>query len=155
MSPNPNQKRHPIGSEGAGQWAPSKNPESTVDLSRPSVSMDDALRRIHKNISDKGYYDPNEKGMELINSSTFTLVNEMETQGGGIAWAGRLEIDGELVSVYNDGQGSMNRYEVSGGHTRLRELGQLVNEGFPLSSRYEPLDEFCLVVEVVHDPYLA
>ena len=149
-----NQKRQPKGTTIGGQFAQSKNSESNLNLGRPAITMESLVDRLGRHLTTDRYYVPNEDGLDLVNRSSIVIIEQTQTPRGGIVWNGRLDIDGEIVSVYNDGNGGVNRYDANGGIQRVRELNAMVARGFPHAAPSEALDAFCLVVEVAHEPSL-
>lgn len=150
MSGSNTPSRQPKGQSSGGQFAPSKNPESTVALPPEGdapLSLSVAIANIHRHLDTSGRSDPNERGLDLINRSQMEITGELETDNG-IAWSGRLTIGDDVLEVSNAGDGGSNRYRSSGGWQRVEELNDTVGDGFPGLAGPEALDDFCLIAEV-------
>lgn len=151
MSGSNNPSRQPKGQSSGGQFAPSKNPESTVALPPEGdapLSLAAATANIHRHLDASGRSDPNERGLDLINRSRMEITGELETHNG-IAWTGRLTIGDDVLDVSNSGDGGSNRYQLAGGGwQRIDEINDAVSDGFPGLAGPEALDGFCLIAEV-------
>lgn len=146
--------REPKGTNAGGQFAPSANPEPTIelnDLRAPTLSMDVAVSRIHGYLDERGWYDPNQEGLELLRRSSMTITSEIETLRG-IAWSGHLNVGDVRIDVSNSGEGGGNDYACEQGRSKVEAIEVEVRRGFPSLIDSEVLDSFCMVAEVVHMP---
>jgi hypothetical protein len=146
--------REPKGTTTGGQFAPSVNPEPTVELSNlraPTLTMEVAVSRIHSYLDERGWYDPNEEGLELLRRSSMTITSEIETLRG-IAWSGHLNVGDTRIDVSNSGEGGGNDYACEEGRSKVEAIEEEVRRGFPRLIDSEVLDSFCMVAEIVHMP---
>jgi predicted RNA-binding Zn-ribbon protein involved in translation (DUF1610 family) len=99
---------------------------------------------------DVSRYLPNDEGVELIEKSSFTVTQEIETHDG-IAWTGILKIGDVTLHVEQDGRGGSSRYYMPDGrNSRLEELNARVAAGFPgLAGGVEGLDDLCGILEAI------
>ena len=119
--------------------------QSIIDRLHQEFDMPDSTR-----IADS--YEPNDKGVDLINGSSIEIVSETETLRG-VAWSGKLRIGHAVLDVSNSGDGGSNDYaRASSVDPSIESLHLLVASGFSNLDGAEALDDFCTILEVAKSP---
>jgi hypothetical protein len=138
-------KRQPKGQTNGGEFASDKNPEATAALDGP-LEQQAIIEFLHKTFDrddDADYpgefnyadtLEPNDEGVNLINSASITTTGQMMTRNVS-------------VGVENQGNGGCNSYD---SYRIADEMTERVRHGFP-NAGSEVLDSFCEVLEVLKE----
>jgi hypothetical protein len=150
-------KRQPKGQTNGGEFASDKNPEATAALDGP-LEQQAIIEFLHKTFDrddDADYpgefnyadtLEPNDEGVNLINSASITTTGQMMTRNG-VAWTAILKLGNVSVGVENQGNGGCNSYD---SYRIADEMTERVRHGFP-NAGSEVLDSFCEVLEVLKE----
>jgi hypothetical protein len=90
--------------------------------------------------------------LAILNDSTFTITEELETSRG-VCWTGKLKVADVVLDVENRGDGGCNWYSTpdSGSRRIVDVIEAKVKTAIPELQNTEALDGYCSLVEIYHD----